>query len=74
MHGLAALVPRLRSQPGSYGLVYANGGMMTKHSVGIYSTRPWASTHGGGGVEACRPAHDAGTGAGKDNGIDHNKN
>jgi hypothetical protein len=48
MHGLAALVPRLRSQPGSYGLVYANGGMMTKHSVGIYSTRPWASTHSGG--------------------------
>jgi hypothetical protein len=27
-----------------------------------------------GGVEACRPAHDAGTGADKDNGIDHNKN
>eukprot|EP01052_Picozoa_sp_SAG31_P024741 SAG31_NODE_2125_length_6396_cov_10.043036_4_plen_435_part_00 len=41
MHGLAALVPKLRSDPGSIGLIYANGGMMTKHSIGIYSTTPF---------------------------------
>ena len=28
-----------------YGLVYANGGLMTKHSVGIYSTTPYSETH-----------------------------
>jgi acetyl-CoA C-acetyltransferase len=47
MHGLAALVPRLRAAPGEYGLVYANGGMMTKHSVGVYSTTPYAEAHAG---------------------------
>ena len=71
MHGLAAMVPKLRAKAGSYaraslsvllkchpgaeitrvqlcpryGLVYANGGLMTKHSVGIYSTTPYSETH-----------------------------
>ena len=39
MHGIASVVELLRSNPGDFGLVYANGGVMSKHSVGIYSTR-----------------------------------
>lgn len=38
MHGIAALVETLRSDPGSFGMAYGNGGWMSKHSVGIYST------------------------------------
>lgn len=40
LHGIASLVERLRDDPGSYGLVYGNGGWMSKHSTGIYSTAP----------------------------------
>ncbi|MEL7422213.1 MAG: enoyl-CoA hydratase-related protein [Bacteroidota bacterium] len=38
MHGIAALVDRLRKDQGSCGLVLANGGWMSKLAVGIYST------------------------------------
>jgi acetyl-CoA C-acetyltransferase len=38
MHGIAALAETLRSDPGSFGLAYGNGGWMSKHSAGIYST------------------------------------
>lgn len=55
MHGLAALVPKLRQQPGSYGLVYANGGLMANHSVGIYSTRPFREAHNGVGWSRQNP-------------------
>ncbi|MDB5431806.1 MAG: acetyl-CoA acetyltransferase [Caulobacter sp.] len=40
MHAIAETVARLRAAPGDYGLVGANGGVMSKYSVGIYSTRP----------------------------------
>jgi acetyl-CoA C-acetyltransferase len=40
MHAIAEAVRRARSVPGSYALVGANGGVMTKYSVGVYSTRP----------------------------------
>lgn len=40
MHGICSVVERLRSQPGTYGLVGANGGYLSKYAVGIYSTRP----------------------------------
>lgn len=40
MHGIASLVENLRKDAGSFGLVYANGGFMSKHAVGIYSTTP----------------------------------
>ena len=40
MHAVASLVENLRKDSGSFGLVYANGGWMSKHSVGIYSTQP----------------------------------
>ena len=44
LHGIAETVTRMRSAPGSFGLVTANGGIMNKYSVGIYSTEPgeWA--------------------------------
>lgn len=46
MHGIAAVVERVRDNPGSYGLVGANGGVLSKYSVGVYSTRPtdWSAT------------------------------
>ncbi|MBT4519940.1 MAG: acetyl-CoA acetyltransferase, partial [Halieaceae bacterium] len=40
MHAIAALVEKLRATPASLGLIGANGGWLSKHSVGIYSTRP----------------------------------
>jgi acetyl-CoA C-acetyltransferase len=38
MHGIAALLDSLRADRGSFGLAQGNGGLMSKHSVGIYST------------------------------------
>ncbi|HEY5290305.1 MAG TPA: acetyl-CoA acetyltransferase [Caulobacteraceae bacterium] len=40
MHAVAAMVRALRAKPGRKGLVGANGGFLSKYSVGIYSTRP----------------------------------
>jgi acetyl-CoA C-acetyltransferase len=40
MHAIAETVHRARSAPGSYGLVGANGGIMSKYSAGVYSTTP----------------------------------
>lgn len=40
MHGIAAVMDRVRAQPGSKGLVTALGWYITKHSVGIYTTEP----------------------------------
>ncbi|QUD87460.1 acetyl-CoA acetyltransferase [Phenylobacterium montanum] len=45
MHAIASMVRALRERPGDYGLVGANGGFLSKYSVGIYSTRP-AAWHG----------------------------
>ena len=39
-HSIAAMMRRVRSKPGSYGLVTANGNYVTKHSFGVYSTAP----------------------------------
>jgi len=40
MHAIAAMVRRLRAAPAERGLVAANGGFLSKYSVGIYSARP----------------------------------
>lgn len=37
-HAIAEMVQRVRGQPGSYGLVGANGGLVTKQAVGLFST------------------------------------
>lgn len=39
-HSIAAMVDALRVDAGSYGVVTANGWYLTKHSAGLYSTRP----------------------------------
>lgn len=45
LHGIAETVAQMRSHPGAFGLVGANGGVMSKYSVGVYSTDPadWAA-------------------------------
>jgi acetyl-CoA C-acetyltransferase len=40
MHAIAEAVARVRGKPGGYALVSANGGVLSKTSVGIYSTTP----------------------------------
>jgi acetyl-CoA C-acetyltransferase len=40
LHGIAETVDQMRDQPGRFGFVGANGGIMSKYSVGIYSTEP----------------------------------
>ncbi|MDB5969928.1 MAG: acetyl-CoA acetyltransferase [Hydrocarboniphaga sp.] len=42
MHATASMVEKLRADPGSFGLVGANGGLMSKYSAGVFSTRPAA--------------------------------
>ncbi|MFM7402981.1 MAG: acetyl-CoA acetyltransferase [Erythrobacter sp.] len=39
-HGIAEAVQRVRADRGSYALVGANGGWMSKYATGIYSTEP----------------------------------
>ncbi len=39
-HSIATMIERLRDDAGSVGLVTANGGYLTKHSLGLYSTTP----------------------------------
>jgi acetyl-CoA C-acetyltransferase len=39
-HAVAAMVEQLRADPGSFGLTTALGWYVTKHSVGVWSTRP----------------------------------
>ncbi len=43
MHAIASMVRRLRREPGTFGFVCANGGFLSKYSVGVYSTapKPW---------------------------------
>lgn len=40
MNSIAAMADRVRETRGSYGMVTANGGYLTKHAAGIYSTDP----------------------------------
>ncbi|MGF1597600.1 MAG: acetyl-CoA acetyltransferase [Acidimicrobiales bacterium] len=42
-HSIATMVEVLRPDPGAIGLVSANGGFLTKHAIGIYSTEPPAT-------------------------------
>ncbi|MHB1138359.1 MAG: acetyl-CoA acetyltransferase [Microthrixaceae bacterium] len=49
-HAIASMVGVLREDPGTLGLVTANGGHVDKHAFGVYSTRPPA-----GGFRAERP-------------------
>lgn len=51
-HAIASMVGVLRSDPGSRGLVTANGGNVDKHAFGVYSTEPPAA-----GFRHERPQH-----------------
>jgi acetyl-CoA C-acetyltransferase len=47
LHAIATLVDKLRARGVGSGMVTANGGYLTKHAIGVYSTeaprRPWES-------------------------------
>ena len=40
MHAIARTAEVLRERPGEIGLVTSNGGFITKHAFGVYSTEP----------------------------------
>ncbi len=40
MNSVATMADKLRSDPGKFGLVTANGGYFDKHAAGLYSTTP----------------------------------
>jgi acetyl-CoA C-acetyltransferase len=40
MHSIVQMTDKLRANPGKFGLCTGNGWYVTKHSAGIYSTRP----------------------------------
>lgn len=40
MHSVATMMTKLRAKPGAFGLCTGNGWYVTKHSAGIYSTKP----------------------------------
>lgn len=42
-HAIATVATRLRGSPGTFGLVTANSGYLTKHAFGVYSTEPPAA-------------------------------
>jgi len=44
-HSIATMINVLRNEPGSLGLVSANGGFLTKHALGLYSTEPSAEAY-----------------------------
>src|SRR4029434_10158490 len=39
-HSIAEMMNVVRKKPGSFGMVTANGNYLTKHSAGLYSTKP----------------------------------
>lgn len=43
-HSISEMIRKVRSKPGSFGLVTANGNYVTKHSFGVYSTTPMQGT------------------------------
>ena len=43
MHSIARMAELLRAKPGDKGLITANGGYLTKHAFGLYSTEPPAT-------------------------------
>lgn len=51
LHSVVNMVRKLRSQNQGFGLVGANGGILSKHSVGVYSRQPVA-----GGWQPCDDA------------------
>lgn len=46
MNSIATMVDRLRAHPGKKGMITANGGYLTNHALGLYSTEPARATNG----------------------------
>ncbi len=46
VNSIAAMIESLQENPGKFGLITGNGGLLTKHSAGIYSTTRPASPTG----------------------------
>jgi len=42
-HAIATMTGRLRADPGAHGLCSANGGYLSRHAIGVYSTAPPAA-------------------------------
>ncbi|EAQ97818.1 acetyl-CoA acetyltransferase [Congregibacter litoralis] len=59
LHGIASMADRLRETPGGAGLVWANGGYLTKHAVGVYAREPGDSPWVPGDDEMLQAAIDA---------------
>ncbi|MEQ8828019.1 MAG: acetyl-CoA acetyltransferase, partial [Parvibaculum sp.] len=55
MNAIVTMVQKLRATPGDLGMVTANGGYLTKHAAGIYSTAP-SPPHDGAGWARRDPA------------------
>lgn len=63
LHALAGLVRILRRDRNAFGVIGANGGFLTKHSVGVYSTTPPASPFAPSDDRAVQARLDASPGA-----------
>ena len=58
-HAIATMAGVLRDEPGAIGLCSANGGYLTKHAFGVYSTQPPSqASQGGFAYENCQPEID----------------
>jgi acetyl-CoA C-acetyltransferase len=69
-HSIATMAECLAASPGTFGLVTANGGYLTKHSFGIYGTEPptgefrWEDGQSAVDAEPTRVAEDQWAGVG----------
>ncbi len=69
-HSIATMAEHLTATPGALGLVTANGGYLTKHSFGVYGTKPpsdvfrWENVQSVVDAEPTRVAEDAWEGVG----------
>lgn len=60
LHAIAEIHARCRAEPGTFGLVGANGGVLSKYSVGVYATTPAPWRPGTGEAQRAvdgRPRH-----------------
>jgi acetyl-CoA C-acetyltransferase len=63
MHSIATMAEHLVAEPGRRGLITANGGYLTKHAFGVYSTEPpptafrWEDVQAEVDAEPTRHAH-----------------
>jgi acetyl-CoA C-acetyltransferase len=59
LHAIAEMASQLRAGTGAHGVVTANGGYLTKHAVGVYSTQAPSRAWPVAGRDDLQPALDA---------------